>query len=102
MTLFQIFLVALIQGVTEFLPVSSSGHLILLPSLTGFADQGQAIDVAVHVGTLGAVMLYFRAEVGAALAGDVAIEEVRIWKTKTAGGTLFSPTHLGRVLFRPP
>ena len=45
-------LIALIQGVTEFLPISSSGHLILLPGLTGRADQGQVIDVAVHVGTL--------------------------------------------------
>ncbi|MEL6840694.1 MAG: undecaprenyl-diphosphate phosphatase [Pseudomonadota bacterium] len=55
-------LVALIQGITEFLPVSSSGHLILLPNLTGLDDQGQAIDVAVHVGTLFAVMLYFRTD----------------------------------------
>ena len=69
MPLFQIFMVAVIQGITEFLPISSSGHLILLPALTGMADQGQAIDVAVHVGTLLAVMLYFRADVGPALAG---------------------------------
>ena len=59
MTTFNLLLVALIQGITEFLPVSSSGHLILLPELTGMADQGQTIDVAVHVGTLGAVLLYF-------------------------------------------
>ena len=63
MTLFQLLIVALIQGVTEFLPVSSSGHLILLPTLTGTPDQGLAIDVAVHVGTLLAVILYFRAAV---------------------------------------
>lgn len=60
MTLLHLILVALIQGITEFLPVSSSGHLILLPNLTGLDDQGQTVDVAVHVGTLGAVMLYFR------------------------------------------
>ena len=54
MTLFHLFIVAVIQGLTEFLPISSSGHLILLPELTGMADQGQVIDVAVHVGTLGA------------------------------------------------
>ena len=59
MPLFQLFLIAVIQGVTEFLPISSSGHLILLPGLTGLADQGQMIDVSVHVGTLGAVMIYF-------------------------------------------
>ena len=63
MTMFQILLVAIIQGLTEFLPVSSSGHLILLPFLTGGPDQGLAIDVAVHVGTLLAVILYFWAEV---------------------------------------
>jgi undecaprenyl-diphosphatase len=63
MPLLHLFLVAIVQGITEFLPVSSSGHLILLPALTGLEDQGQAIDVAVHVGTLGAVMLYFRRDV---------------------------------------
>ena len=69
MTLFNLLLVAILQGVTEFLPISSSGHLILLPALTGMADQGLAIDVAVHVGTLGAVVLYFRRDVRLALCG---------------------------------
>ena len=69
MTLFQLILVAIIQGLTEFLPVSSSGHLILLPQLTGMQDQGQAIDVAVHVGTLFAVILYFWKEVRIAAGG---------------------------------
>lgn len=69
MSLFHIFLVAIIQGLTEFLPISSSGHLILLPGLTGMADQGLMIDVAVHVGSLLAVVLYFRADVRLALVG---------------------------------
>ena len=69
MPLFQIILIALIQGITEFLPISSSGHLILLPGLTGLDDQGQLIDVAVHVGTLGAVIVYFWSDVRSALAG---------------------------------
>ncbi len=69
MPLFQLFLVAIIQGITEFLPISSSGHLILLPGLTGMEDQGQLIDVAVHVGTLGAVVLYFWADVKIGLLG---------------------------------
>ena len=73
MPLFQLILVAVIQGLTEFLPVSSSGHLILLPTLTGLADQGQVIDVAVHLGTLGAVLLYFWADVKEALLGTVQI-----------------------------
>lgn len=69
MPLFQLLLVALIQGLTEFLPVSSSGHLILLPQLSGMEDQGQLIDVAVHVGTLGAVVLYFWQDVKVGLMG---------------------------------
>lgn len=67
--LLQLFLVAVIQGITEFLPISSSGHLILLPSLSGMDDQGQTIDVAVHVGTLLAVCLYFRSDVALAARG---------------------------------
>ncbi len=69
MPLLQLILVAVIQGITEFLPVSSSGHLILFPALTGFDDQGQLIDVAVHVGTLGAVVLYFWRDVKLGLDG---------------------------------
>ena len=69
MSIFYLLLVALIQGITEFLPVSSSGHLILLPQLTGMQDQGLTIDVAVHVGTLGAVILFFWSDVKAGLAG---------------------------------
>jgi undecaprenyl-diphosphatase len=60
-SLHAIFL-ALLQGFTEFLPISSSAHLILLPHLLGWPDQGLAFDVAVHVGTLSAVVLYFRRE----------------------------------------
>jgi undecaprenyl-diphosphatase len=55
----QILILAAIQGITEFLPISSSGHLILVPKLTGLTDQGLMLDVAVHVGTLVAVILYF-------------------------------------------
>jgi len=54
---------ALLQGFTEFLPISSSAHLILLPRLLGWTDQGLAFDVAVHVGTLVAVLVYFRVDV---------------------------------------
>ncbi|RVT81962.1 undecaprenyl-diphosphate phosphatase [Rhodobacteraceae bacterium CCMM004] len=78
MTLFHLFLVAVIQGLTEFLPVSSSGHLILLPGLTGMADQGQVIDVAVHVGSLGAVVLYFWRDVRGALGGVPSLLRGRV------------------------
>ena len=59
MPFLQILILAAIQGITEFLPISSSGHLILVPNFTGLRDQGLMMDVAVHVGTLMAVMLYF-------------------------------------------
>jgi len=62
MDLTQQIILALLQGLTEFLPISSSAHLILLPRLLGWEDQGLIYDVAVHVGTLGAVVIYFRAD----------------------------------------
>ena len=60
MDIIQAIALALLQGLTEFLPVSSSAHLILLPVLLGWEDQGLAFDVAVHVGTLTAVVAYYR------------------------------------------
>ncbi len=63
MALFTIILLAIIQGITEFLPISSSGHLALFPHIAGESDQGQLIDIAAHVGTLFAVLLYFQRDV---------------------------------------
>jgi undecaprenyl-diphosphatase len=57
---YQIIVLSLVQGITEFLPVSSSAHLILMPAILGWQDQGLAFDIAVHLGTLFAVILYFR------------------------------------------
>ncbi len=65
----QLVVLALVQGITEFLPISSSGHLILVPVLAGWPDQGLELDVAVHVGTLGAVVVYFRRDVWRLLVG---------------------------------
>lgn len=59
---------ALVQGFTEFLPISSSGHLILVPELLGWPDQGLGFDIAVHLGTLVAVIAYFRRELRAMAA----------------------------------
>ncbi len=59
MTLIQLVIIAVVQGITEFLPISSSGHLVLIPYVTGWTDQGLLVDVAVHVGSLGAVIVYF-------------------------------------------
>ena len=65
----QAVLLALVQGLTEFLPVSSSAHLVLLPILADWPDQGLAFDVAVHVGTLGAVVVYLRRDLVGIVAG---------------------------------
>ncbi len=69
MDLIQILVLAIVQGLTEFLPISSSAHLILSPYLFGFADQGLAFDIAVHLGSLFAIMLYFHREI-VAITGD--------------------------------
>lgn len=62
MDFLQILLLSLVQGLTEYLPISSSAHLILAPALFGYDDQGLAFDVAVHVGSLLAVLVYFRTQ----------------------------------------
>lgn len=56
----SVLFLAFVQGLTEFLPISSSAHLIVLPRWLGWVDQGLAVDVATHFGTLGAVIIYFR------------------------------------------
>ena len=69
MGLDHLLLLAAIQGITEFIPVSSSGHLQLVHGLTAYPDHGLVIDVALHAGTLFAVMAYFRRDVGLMLVG---------------------------------
>lgn len=107
----QVITLALIQGLTEFLPISSSAHLILVPAITGWNDQGLAFDVAVHVGTLVAVVLYFRRELqamlsewtaslrGARLTPDARLAWAVLFGTLPAGlggllGEGFIETHL--------
>lgn len=69
MTTMQLIWLALVQGLTEFLPVSSSGHLILFGRFSGFADQGVACDIALHIGSLVAVLIYFYKTVGEIFSG---------------------------------
>ncbi len=69
MPILHIAVLALVQGITEFLPISSQAHLRLVSAFTGWPDQGLMMDVAVHVGTLGAVMLYFWRDLAAMIAG---------------------------------
>jgi len=63
MELLNALLLGIVQGITEFLPISSSAHLILMPVFAGWIDQGVAFDLAVHAGTLLAVLVYFRKDV---------------------------------------
>ena len=72
MTFLQLLLIAVVQGITEFLPISSSGHLILIPTFTDFPDQGPLIDVAVHVGSLLAIIVYFFKDVVVLARGGFA------------------------------
>lgn len=65
----QAIILGLIQGLTEFLPVSSSGHLILAPLLLGFDDQGLAMDAILHLATLLAIFIYFNKELGRLFRG---------------------------------
>ncbi len=88
----QSIILAFVQGLTEFLPVSSSGHLILIPKLLGWEDQGLSFDVAVHLGSLMAVMVYFRVEISIILRdtfgnlfGGVSSEHSRLgWQLAAA------------------
>ena len=73
MTFAHIFLLAAIQGLTEFIPVSSSGHLNLVHAMTDLPDLGVGLDVALHAGTLLAVMVYFRRDTGHLIGGGVDI-----------------------------
>jgi undecaprenyl-diphosphatase len=85
MSLLQTIVLGIIQGLTEFLPISSSAHLAVIPQLLGWPDQGQAFDIALHAGTLAAILLYFWRDwlqilggvIGVRVAGDAGIERNR-------------------------
>ncbi len=81
----QAIILAIVQGLSEFLPISSSGHLVLVPHLLGWPDQGLAFDVSVHVGTLFAVVAYFRREL---------LAMIRAWFGSLAGRGLTQDARL--------
>lgn len=84
MTIEQIIVLAIVQGITEFLPISSSGHLILVPALTGWEDQGLIVDVMVHMGSFLAVVVYFWRDVLHMIIGAAQLLSGRM----TPGGRL--------------
>jgi len=88
-TLLQLAVLALVQGITEFLPISSSGHLILTSQVLGWPDQGLAIDVAVHFGTLLAVIVYFWRDIMRILGG---LTESGAANTRALAGMLIVAT----------
>ena len=81
MTTLQVIILAIVQGITEFLPISSSGHLVLVPYLFEWQDQGLAFDVAVDFGSLVAVCIFFRKDIASLLSGA----------TQILGGSVQSP-----------
>ena len=78
MTIEQIIVLAIVQGVTEFLPISSSGHLILVPQLMHWEDQGLVVDVMTHVGTLFAILIYFWRDVWRIAGGALELVKGKV------------------------
>lgn len=78
MSWLQIVVLAIVQGITEFLPVSSSGHLVLVPAVLGWGDQGLVFDVAVHFGSLLAVCAYFRMDILRMMGGGIDVLAGRV------------------------
>ena len=100
----QVILLALVQGLTEFLPVSSSAHLILVPQLLHWQDQGLSFDIAVHLGTLLAVFAYFRTDIAILLSDFFAsiAQRKMLGQSKMAWGILLAtiPVGLAGLLFK--
>lgn len=94
MTWIQVVVLAIVQGLTEFLPISSSGHLVLVPSFFGWTDQGLAFDVAVHFGSLLAVCAYFRDDIAALIVGGL---RVATFKLDTPGSRMALGIALGTI-----
>jgi undecaprenyl-diphosphatase len=102
MSILQALTLGVVQGLTEFLPVSSSGHLIFLPALFGWPDQGLAFDAVIHLGTLAAVVVYFRRTLIGFIRGDRTLLWRMLASTVPAAavGVLFGSTL--EAAFRSP
>jgi len=104
MDFIQTIVLSLVQGLSEFLPISSSAHLILVPKLSDWPDQGLAFDVVVHMGTLSAIVFYYRAIIKT-LINDFFYSVVKIQtvgQSKLAWGVLLGtiPVGLAGLLFK--
>ena len=93
MPILHIVILAAVQGLTEFLPISSSGHLVLVPQFLGWPDQGLIMDVAVHVGTLFAVLVYLYRDVGSMVGGVIMFMRGR----SAPGARLFGVLVIGTI-----
>lgn len=93
MPILHLVILAAVQGLTEFLPISSSGHLVLVPQFLGWPDQGLIMDVAVHVGTLFAVLVYLYRDVGSMVGGVIMFMRGR----SAPGARLFGVLVIGTI-----
>ena len=91
----RVLVLGVVQGLTEFIPVSSSGHLILVPALFKWPDQGLAFDVGLHAGTLLAVLL-----LGTLNNGLTLMDVSSFWQDVTRGGVLLLAVGLDQVRTR--
>lgn len=88
MTYTQALVLGLVQGLTEFLPISSSGHLILVPHVFGWPDQGLTFDAVMHLGTVAALVAYFRSELLAMVSGAISRRVLLVIVAATVPGGL--------------
>jgi undecaprenyl-diphosphatase len=89
LTVFQAFVLGVLQGLAEFLPISSSAHLALAPWVFGWEDPGLAFDVALHLGTLATVLWFFRKEWGALIVSALSIVRTRKIRTPEEWRVIF-------------
>ena len=106
MPLYQAIILGIVQGLTEFLPISSTAHLVVIPRILGWADGGLAFDIALHVGTLAAVLLYFFRDwiqvlgqgLGLNISGDPVLARNRKLLWLLIAGTI--PAGIAGLLFQ--